>query len=356
MNSVDVVIPCYNYARFLPQSVASILNQEGVTTRVLIIDDCSSDESEAVGKALAEQDSRVEFRRHSINRGHIATYNEGLIGWASADFSMLLSADDALAPGALARAAQAMDRYPDVGMTCGMGRVIWDNENYADKIETSSPEFRIVSGPVFLQRCFLMGNPVCTPTVVVRTELQQRLGGYLAELPHSGDMEMWMRFAVHGSLGIHHTVQAYYRRHGANMSINYDSQLLGDMKEVLQACEGIFAQWRDHFPEFCQWRNLMLQRISNECCWLASSAFDRGDIEGYQTCIEFAERVYPEIQDSRLWRKIQTKVLLGKVFWQIIRPIWERLRELRSPISGQRTQPFYQSDQLTGWWPESHEC
>lgn len=79
MSSVDVVIPCYNYARYLPQCVASALDQEDVEVRILIIDDCSKDDSEIVGRRLAEQESRVEYRRHPINQGHISTYNEGLL-------------------------------------------------------------------------------------------------------------------------------------------------------------------------------------------------------------------------------------------------------------------------------------
>ena len=47
----------------------------------------------------------LEGRRHEVNQGHIATYNEGLLEWAKADYTVLLSADDLLAPGALARAA-----------------------------------------------------------------------------------------------------------------------------------------------------------------------------------------------------------------------------------------------------------
>lgn len=99
MSSVDVVIPCYNYARYLPQCVESVLNQQGVEVRALIIDDCSQDDSEIVGRRLAEQDSRVEYRRHSINQGHIATYNDGLLNWAEAEYSLLLSSDDVLTLG-----------------------------------------------------------------------------------------------------------------------------------------------------------------------------------------------------------------------------------------------------------------
>lgn len=353
MSTVDIVIPCYNYGRFLRQSVESALRQEGVEVRVLIIDDCSSDDSESVGLHLAENDSRVEFRRHAVNRGHIDTYNEGLLEWAASDYSMLLSADDAIAPGALARAARVMDVHPEVGMTCGMGRVVWGDDNYANNVEVPTSEFQIVAGSVFLRRCFLMGNPVCTPTAVVRTALQQRLGGYRAELPYSGDMEMWMRFAAQASVAVHRDVQAYYRRHSTNMSIRYESQVQGDILEVLKACEQFCAQWGAAFPESAEWRESMLTRISIGCCWQASTAFDRGDVKGCKVCMKLAEQVFPEIRASRVWKKIRAKMLLGQPVWQIFRPGWERFREARKSLALQSAQLPARTDSVTGWWPDT---
>ena len=93
LSRVDVFVPCYRYGRFLDTCVRSILSQEGVDVRVLILDDASPDETEMVGRRLERADSRVEYRRHAANRGHIATYNEG-IRWATGDYVQLLSPAD----------------------------------------------------------------------------------------------------------------------------------------------------------------------------------------------------------------------------------------------------------------------
>jgi glycosyltransferase involved in cell wall biosynthesis len=106
MSRVDVVVPCYNYGRFLRECVHSALSQEGVAVRVLIVDDCSPDDSEAVGRQLAAEDPRVEYRRNPVNRGHITTYNSAF-DWLRAEYTSFLSADDLLTPGALRRAAGA---------------------------------------------------------------------------------------------------------------------------------------------------------------------------------------------------------------------------------------------------------
>ena len=89
MATVDIVIPCYNYGRFLEGCVNSVLSQSISDIRVLIIDDASSDGSQAIGEALAASDARVSFISHPKNRGHIKTYNEG-IDWLELDYFLLL--------------------------------------------------------------------------------------------------------------------------------------------------------------------------------------------------------------------------------------------------------------------------
>src|SRR3954471_6858989 len=120
MGSVSVVIPCYRYGHFLADCVASVLDEQpGVDVRVLIIDDASPDDSAAVARAIAARDPRVEVLVHEINKRHIATYNEGLLEWADGDYSVLLSADDRLTPGALTRAVGLLDANPNVGFAYG---------------------------------------------------------------------------------------------------------------------------------------------------------------------------------------------------------------------------------------------
>ena len=122
MSCVDVIIPCYKYAHFLRDCVESVLSQEGVDIRILILDDCSPDNTPEVAAELQQQDSRIEYRRHEKNQGHIATYNEGL-EWTNGDYVMLLSADDLLTPGALARSARLMNAHPEVGLVYSLSLI-----------------------------------------------------------------------------------------------------------------------------------------------------------------------------------------------------------------------------------------
>ena len=203
MSSVDVIVPCYRYGHFLRQCVESVLTQSLQNVRVLIIDDASPDSTAEVAADLVRDDPRVTFVRHSVNKGHIATYNEG-IEWASADYMLILSADDYLLPGALSRAADLMDAHSEVGFT--FGNVIERSDSGTETpvkcvVDATKNSGRRILGGLELIELSGPGNIVSTCTAVVRTELQKRLGGYRRELPHAGDMEMWLRFAAHASVG-----------------------------------------------------------------------------------------------------------------------------------------------------------
>jgi hypothetical protein len=318
----------------------------------LIIDDCSSDDTAAVGQRLAQQDRRIEFRRHPTNRGHIATYNEGLLEWASADYSLLLSADDALATGALARATALMDRHSNVGMTYGLALIITENDALTATLDVGSNDYRIVPSSQFLQYCCATGNPVPTPTAIVRTELQHRLGGYYVHLPHSCDAEMWMRFAVHAPVGVIQAVQGYYRRHSRNMSLRYYSQVLKDHREVMDACKQALTGCGPQFPEASLWLNMTYKRLAEEAFWLASSAFDNADPVTLHTCLQFAEDIYPPLRRSPMWWRLRAKRLLGQPLWRHIQPAVNHLRSLpdisTKPLQTARRRPA----NLIGRWPE----
>jgi succinate dehydrogenase / fumarate reductase cytochrome b subunit len=86
--------------------------------RVLIMDNASTDDSATIARELAATDSRVELHLRTRNLGPHASFNEG-IDWASADYFLILCADDLLAPGALARAVDVMELHREVNLVFG---------------------------------------------------------------------------------------------------------------------------------------------------------------------------------------------------------------------------------------------
>jgi glycosyltransferase involved in cell wall biosynthesis len=356
MSGVDVVVPCYNYARFLPRCVESLLDQPGVDVRVLIIDDCSSDDTPVVGAQLAARDPRIEFRRHEKNLGHIATYNEGLLGWVRQKYCLLISADDAVAPGSLSRAASLMDADDSIGMTYGMAVFFSTDQDIAPGAAREAgeiPPHQLIPSETFLRRCCAVGNPVPTPTAVVRTALQHEVGGYSPELPHSADMEMWMEFAVRGPIAVLNYPQAYYRVHGTNMSNQYHSRWTNDRREQLETATRVFARWGTKVPQSRNWLDAMTRRFGDEALGIASNAFDLGNLDAYRQCVDAAFEFDPSLRHSKAWRKLRTKRMMGPELWRHLRPAVNRLRGLKdSNLWELETSRPMQVGRQFGWWPQ----
>jgi glycosyltransferase involved in cell wall biosynthesis len=339
---IDVFIPCYNYGRFLYQCVNSVLGQVGVEVRVLVIDDASSDNTAEVAEDLAREDSRVAVIRHGTNKGHIRTYNEG-IEWASADYMLLLSADDYLLPGALARATNLMDAHPEVGFTFGNVIELSDNGNETPTksiIEpTNDSDKRILEGHELIELTGAEGNQVTTCSAVVRTELQKHLGGYREELPHAGDVEMWLRFAAHASVGFIFAYQGVYRRHSASMSTAYyfasDGRLiyrkngrLGNLQQLKSA----FNCFREHCDVLPQCEHLcrrLFRQLSESAVRHASAAFNDGEMEESRQLSDFALRVCPDIKSSSVWVKLTCKRWMGRRTWCAVRPAVAGVRAMK---------------------------
>jgi hypothetical protein len=350
MSSVDVVIPCYNYAHFLVRCVTSVLAQTGVDVRILIIDDASSDNSKEVGTEIAKTSSCITFRRSPKNKGLIATANEGIMDWATAKYCLLLSADDALTEGALDRAAKVMDIHDEVGMTYGMSYVISDDLGIIEPPPSETFRYRIVSGPQFLEQVCEHWQGVPTPTAVVRTDLQHRIGGYHPALRQTSDAEMWMRIATQTPIAAIHTPQGYYRWHGANMSSAYTGRALSDLDEQYKTIQEVYATWGANIEGFPSWIETAKHRLARQAYWMAGLAIERGDLNGAASCFNFAKEVCSSPWLMTSWWKAHIKRMAGPT----------RIGEIKRWL-GQRTasritsfSPFIPGE-IFGWWPEAME-
>jgi hypothetical protein len=320
--TVSVVIPCYRYGRFLPDCVASVLDQEGVDVRVLVIDDASPDDSADVASRLAASDARVEVHRHRQNRGHIATYNEGLLEWADGDYSVLLSADDLLTPGALARATAVLEANPSVGFVYGHPL------RWVDGDPMPIPRVALTGVSVWtgiewlLIVCKLAHSVISSPEVVVRTSVQKQVGGYLPELPHSGDAEMWMRLAAHSDVAFVKGVdQAFYRSHPSNMTT--ERVPIVDLRQRKAAYDAIFAAYSHQIPDASRLSRHAGRRMAKEALWAACRAYDRRplDTTAVHDLLEFACAAYPEVSRLPEYWGLRWRRKVGPQVCAPLRPI-----------------------------------
>src|SRR4051812_27921548 len=148
--TVSFVVPCYKLAHFLPECVNSILGQTYGDFEVLIMDDCSPDNTAEVAHSF--QDRRLKHIRNDPNLGALQNYNKG-ISLSRGKYIWLISADDYLKqPYVLQRYVDLMEAHPRLGYVFCPTIDVRDAKEMAP-IEFSSygKHDRMVPGRVFLQ-------------------------------------------------------------------------------------------------------------------------------------------------------------------------------------------------------------
>jgi glycosyltransferase involved in cell wall biosynthesis len=114
---VSVVVPCFNQARFLADSLTSVRAQGSVDHETLVVDDGSIDDTASVAGRFDD----VRYLRQD-NRGTAAARNRGLRE-SRGRYVVFLDADDRLLPDALAAGVDALEREPDCGFVYGHVRL-----------------------------------------------------------------------------------------------------------------------------------------------------------------------------------------------------------------------------------------
>jgi glycosyltransferase involved in cell wall biosynthesis len=339
MSSVCVTIPCYNYGRFLAEAVSSVLDdQEGVDVRVLIIDDASTDDSADIAKEIAARRPQVELVVHPVNRGHLATYNEGVLDWADGDYAVVLSADDRLTPGSLRRAAELLDARPQVGFAYGHP-LHYRQDSPMPVARTTVRGWSVWSGRQWLERRFRDSNSCITsPEVVVRTSLQKRVGGYDLRLPHTADMEMWLRLAAYGDVGyVRGADQAFYRVHGDSMTTSRTPLI--DLHQRRLAHEVTLERCADVLPDADRLSAIVRRKIAWQALWFAARAYDRRRTEEtpVDELVEFAIDCWPEATRLPVYRTLQLRRRIGPTVMPYLQPfiVSAALRKAQSSLRWQ---------------------
>ncbi|WP_407119862.1 glycosyltransferase family 2 protein [Bradyrhizobium sp. STM 3561] len=303
---VSVVVPCYNYGRFLPDCLKSILTQEGVDIDIIVVDDASTDQSSQIARRFTDADSRVKLIRNSRNKGHIETYNIGF-AQATGTYVFLLSADDVLTPGALARAATLMEMHPTVGFAYGWSVPFTSTLPPA---RTEARRWTVWNGEQWVSAlCRRGANVIRSSDALIRRSVLEKVGGYRKDLPHSGDLEWWLRAALVSDVGIVGGVdQMYYRLHGSNMSrVQYGTTLI-NLEETKRAFDAALSAAQHLDLRRTVYQTLARQALHFAIADFMSDAGGSGRVDSYKS---FALRLDPEVAESREWAALERRRKAG---------------------------------------------
>ncbi len=206
---VSVVMPVYNTARFLPETIESILNQTHRNIEFFVIDDASPDDSWEVIEAYARKDSRMVAIRNELNVGVIRTRNKG-VERASGKYVALMDGDDVAMPERISRQVAFLENNPGHG-ACGSN--IYEIDAQGRLRRTVS----FPAGDAEIKRSFFFHTPIRHSTLMVRKECFDRLGLYRV-MPE--ELDLLMRIGRAYQIANLQECLVKYRVHGDNYIFN----------------------------------------------------------------------------------------------------------------------------------------
>jgi glycosyltransferase involved in cell wall biosynthesis len=281
---VSVLLPSFNFARYLPIAIRSVLSQSYSDLELIITDDCSTDGSREIAEEWRGLDDRVITVFHDVNRGLAATRNSAL-SVSSGDFVAFCDADDIWLPHKLKVQMDCFRRSPEIGGVHS-DSVIIDGEGNLTGQRFSSLFHRKgqkKSGDLFEELC--QRSFLCVPTVILRREAIQYAGGFDARLRSLEDWVCWAKVSRKYRFYFVEEALVQYRLHAGGLSSN----VKGMAHNLVKALQYLLESFSDISPRL---RSRMLYS-------LGMALLDVGDSRGALNM--FLKSVVADKSQFRSW-------------------------------------------------------
>ncbi len=173
---VTVLCLCYNQKKFIQESIESVINQTYKNIELIVMDDGSTDGSQALIESFLKKHPQVKFISHSINQGYCKTLNEG-VELANGKFIIDLAADDILLPERVAAGVESlMNLHAGCDLQFTDAILIDENGNSIGYHSVRFPHRLIPRGDIYINlidRYF-----ICSPTLMFKKSVVIAIGGY----------------------------------------------------------------------------------------------------------------------------------------------------------------------------------
>ncbi|MGN9039730.1 glycosyltransferase [Collinsella bouchesdurhonensis] len=210
--TISIVLPTYNGSDFLSESIQSVINQSYKKWELIIIDDCSTDDTPHIAQKYAAEDSRIRYYKNTHNMKLPASLNRGF-ELAEGKYHTWTSDDNRYKPEALSKMLEAIESNNDLGLVYG------DCIQINEKGEATGM-LSGVRSPLFLYCC-----NVIQACFLYKGSIFKEIGGYSTDLFLVEDYDFWLRIAR--SYKIKHINRPLYeyRVHGKSLTATRQIQI-----------------------------------------------------------------------------------------------------------------------------------
>ena len=221
MPKVSVILPAYNAEKYIKEAVDSILGQTFTDFELIIINDCSKDSTEQI--LLSYTDPRLVYVKNEQNLGVAGTLNKGL-SLAKGTYIARMDADDISLPQRFEKQVAYLDAHEKVAV---LGTAV---ELFGEGMPPQVRQFSQVPEQMKVDLFFSCG--LAHPSIMMRTEVIRKLGGYDMAFEGLEDYELWCRVAREHQVTTLPEVLFRYRVHPGQVTKNPSEEYLTRMRKL----------------------------------------------------------------------------------------------------------------------------
>jgi glycosyltransferase involved in cell wall biosynthesis len=188
---VSVICLSYNHEKFIEEALTSLFHQTYPAIEIIIADDASTDNSYSVIEQVVAGRAGVKVFRNETNLGNCKTFNKAF-QQSSGKYIIDFALDDVLSPERIQTQVELLEQLDEsYGVVHSDAAIIDDKGTYIRK--WSDRNLHVENGWVF--EAVLRQSFICAPTMMIRREVLEYLGGYDETLAYE-DFDFWIRSSV----------------------------------------------------------------------------------------------------------------------------------------------------------------
>lgn len=214
---VSVIVPNYNHAKFLRERLDSILKQTYTHFELIILDDCSTDNSmDVIDQYKDEPRLKMVVRNEQNSGSPFKQWNKG-ISLAHGELIWIAESDDACSPDFLATMVERHKEHPDAVIAFCRSQIINEKGEKSGGY-TCSKRFReFYTGREFIDNFLMWHNDITNASsVLFKREAALHISGDYMNYRSSGDRLFWILLCGKGGVSFEDTPLNYHRMHGDN--------------------------------------------------------------------------------------------------------------------------------------------
>lgn len=256
-NKCSIIMPLYNGAKYIKKSLNSIMNQTYKNIEIIIIDDCSTDNSIEIVEKIKLENPNVDIKifKNKTNQGLIKNRNKGA-SLAQGEYIMSFDYDDLLSPNHI---EIMLNEFDDTTSFVHCGTILIDeNDEILEKIDNHIEKEKWNKHFMVYASFF---NFVSGAGAMISKKYIEKVGGWEEKYRNFGDWHLWIKLAHVGTPKYTEKTMGYYRQHNDGSNMHSDTVKHKDYPTFRKECAILATSYIDNLPDKILQKYLIMKNI-----------------------------------------------------------------------------------------------